>query len=251
MTRRSRGTARLAVGFLLCIAPAAFAAHPLITEDTATQGRGHFQFELTSETARVRETGTRQYVGLNTAVFTYGFIDTADVLVTVPWLKLGQPDSTHGLTDVGLDIKWRFYKTGPVSFAFKPGVTFPTGDDTKDLGAGRHTWSAYLATSVDLTPWAFHLHLGHLHNNNTFNDRVNIWHVSAAATRQVADGLKLVVDAGIDTNTDRTADSDPFFAIAGLIWSPRHNLDFDLGVRTERSDTLRAVTTLAGVTIRW
>jgi hypothetical protein len=235
----------------LCLSLPAHAAHPLITEDTGTQGSGHFQLEFTSETMRVRETGQRQHVLLNTAVLAWGFIETADLLVTVPWLRLGQPDSVQGLTDVGLDIKWRFYETGPVSFAFKPGVTFPTGDDTKNLGAGRHTWSAYVVASVDLKPWAFHLHLGHLHNNNLSNDRVNIWHASIAATYQVLDSLKLVFDTGVDTNTDRGADSDPFFAIAGLIWSVRPNLDLDLGVRTERSDSMRTVAALAGMAVRW
>jgi hypothetical protein len=251
MIRRGYAAAARIAGLLLCLPPAAFAAHPLITEDTGTQGQGRFQLELTTESMRVRETGQRQYVALNTAVLAWGFTGTADVLVTVPWLRLGQPDSVHGLTDVGLDIKWRFYETGAVSFALKPGVTFPTGDDTKNLGAGRTTWSAYLVTTVDLKPWAFHLHLGHRHNNNTFNERVDIWHASAAASYQVLDSLKLVVDAGVDTNTDRGAGSHPFFAIAGLIWSVRPDFDLDLGVRTERSDTMRAMVALAGMAFRW
>jgi hypothetical protein len=247
----SRFAPALGVALTLCLSPLAFAAHPLITEDTGTQGSGNFQLELTTESMRVREAGQRQYVLLNTAVLAYGFVETADVLVTLPWLKLGQPDSAHGLTDAGLDIKWRFYETGPWSFALKPGVTFPTGDDTKNLGAGRHTWSAYVVSSVDLKPWAFHLHLGHRHNNNLSNDRVNIWHASLATSWQVLEPLKLVLDVGTDTNTDRGTDDHPYFAIAGLIWSVRPNLDIDLGVRTERTDNMRTVATLAGLAFRW
>jgi hypothetical protein len=247
----ARTVATLAAGLLLCLSSTTHAAHPLITEDTGTQGSGNFQLELTTESMSVRETGQSQYVLLDTAVLAWGFAETADLLVTVPWLKLGQPDSTQGLTDIGLDIKWRFYETGPVSFAFKPGVTFPTGDDTKNLGAGRNTWSAYIVTTLDHKPWAFHLHLGHQHNNNLSNDRVNIWHGSLAASVQLLDPLKLVLDLGTNTNTDRGSDWHPFFAIAGLIWSVRPNLDLDLGVRSERTDSMRAVAALAGMAIRW
>ena len=116
--------------------------------------------------------------------------------------------------------------------------------------AGRATWSAYLVTSLDLKPWAFHLHLGHRHNNNLSNDRVNIWRASPATSYQPLEKLKLVVDTGIDTNTGRGADADPFFAIAGLIWSQRSNLDIDLGVRAECTDNMRTVAAQAGLAFR-
>lgn len=227
------------------------AAHPLITEDAGTQGAGHFQFELTGEYARVRERGQRQVVALNSAVLAYGFIERADVILTVPTLRLGAPDSSSGLADVGLDIKWRFLESGSLSLAYKPGLTFPTGNDARHLGSGELRWSSYLVGSLDANPWAFHLHLGHLHNNNTFNDRTKLWHASVAVVRQWGDQLKVVLDAGLSTNTDRRSDTPILFVTAGGIWSPRSNLDFDFGLRTERTDTLRALTTLVGATTRW
>jgi hypothetical protein len=253
MSRSVRRRARwLAVGLCLLGRPAAAqAAHPLITEDTGTHGLGRFQLELTTEHTTTREAGTRQVSALTSAVVAYGVADTADVLVTVPWLRLGAPVAEAGLADIGLDLKWRFYESGPLSVAFKPGLTFPTGDDARSLGVGKHTWSAYLVTTWDLKPWTLHLHLGHLHHNNTFNARVDIWHASAAVVRQLGDSLKLALDAGVDTNTDRAADSDPVFVIAGLIWSLRPDFDLDLGVKTERTDTHRANTLLAGLAWRW
>jgi len=227
------------------------AAHPLITEDTGTQGRGNFQLEFTTEHATVREAGERRYSALTNAVVTYGFLDTADLLVTVPWLRLGTPDSVSGLADVGLDIKWRFFETGSLSMALKPGITFPTGDDRRGLGVGEVSWSLYHVTSWETQPWSFHLHLGHLHHNNTFNERVDIWHASASVIRQFGDAFKLALDVGIDSNTDEDADSDPMFAILGAIWSPRHDVDIDLGFRAGRTDTRRENALLAGLTVRW
>lgn len=133
----------------------------------------------------------------------------------------------------------------------KPGVTVPTGDDERNLGTGKHTWSLYQVTSVELAPWSFHLHLGHLHHNNTFNERRDLWHASFSVIRQAGAALKLVFDTGVDTNTDRNSASNPVFATAGLIWSPWPEVDVDAGYRIEHSDNARRTALLAGLTMRW
>jgi len=248
---------RVFVILLCALAPlSARAAHPLITEDTGTQGQGNFQLELTSEHTTLRESGANQLLVLTTTAFSYGVVDSVDVILTVPHLRLGQSvangtPGAQGLTDLGLDVKWRFYEKENLSFAFKPGMTFPTGDDTRNLGTGRHTWSAYVTASYETAPWTWLLHLGHVHHNNTFSERVDIWHASGAVVRQVGETLKLMLDIGIDTNTDRSAEADPVFLVTGFIFTPRRNVDIDVGYRMESTDSLRARTLLAGLTLRW
>jgi hypothetical protein len=235
---------------------AARAAHPLITEDTGTQGRGNFQAELTNEQFTIEEDAGKQKLALTTLTLTYGVLDSVDMIVSVPYLKLGASESngtpgTQGMGDLGLDVKWRFYEEGKLSVAIKTGLTFPTGDDLLNLGAGRHTWNAYIVSSYALEQWAFHLHLGHFHFSNEFNDRVNIWHASAAVERKLTDDLRIVFDTGVDTNTDREANKELVFLVAGLIYSPRPNLDIDVGYKIESTDTLRANALLTGITLRW
>jgi len=249
-----RAACRRALGLALLWPVVVPAAHPLITEDTGTQGEGHFQFELTTEHATVKDAGSRQAVALNSAVLAYGATPHLDLLVSVQHLRLGATGtgrSEHGLADAGLDLKWRFYENGAMSMALKPGVTFPTGDAQRGLGVGKSTWSAYLVTSIDVQPWSFHLHIGHLHHNNTFNERVDLWHASAAVTRAFSESLKLVLDGGIDTNTRREDGSDPVFATLGLIWSPVRNFDIDAGYRIVQTDTIDARSWLAGLTWRF
>ncbi len=243
---------------LLCaVAPlTAEAAHPLITEDTDTQGQGHFQLELTNELGTVRESGSNRQLALSTATFSYGAVENLDVIFTLPYLQVGNSvasgaPAAQGLSDIGLDVKWRFYENKKLSFALKPGITFPTGDDTRNLGTGKSTWSAYVTTSYEATPWNFHLHLGYVRNNNGANDREQLWHVSAAAVRQVGEMLKLVLDAGIDTNTDRSGRSDPVFLVTGLIYSLHKNFDIDAGYKMEGTESWRARTLLTGIAWRW
>jgi len=240
----------------LTLSSTLYAAHPLITEDTATQGQGNFQLELTNEHSVTREGGFDQRTVLTSSVLTYGASDSADVILTVPYLRLGASALTgapaeSGFTDTGLDLKWRFYEKDRVSFALKPGLTFPTGDDKRNLGTGRVTWSAYLTASYQPGPWNLLLHLGHVHHNNSASERRDIWHASTALVRHLGETVQLVIDTGIDTNTDRSARSNPTFLITGLIWSLHKNLDLDLGYRLESSDAQRARVLLAGLAARW
>lgn len=240
---------------MLCWPVALPAAHPLITEDTGTQGAGHLQLEFTQEQLRLSRGSEKQWMALTTATVAWGFREDADLILSVPHLRAGASaldgtPSRHGLTDLGLDVKWRFYERGPLSMALKPGVTLPTGDDRQGLGVGKTTWSAYHVTTYGQPSWALHLHLGHVHHNNTSNERVDLWHASAAATVRPANTLQLVLDAGIDTHPDPDTDSSPVFVILGGIWSPRPSLDIDLGIKSERSDIHRAKTLLAGLTWR-
>jgi len=248
---------RVFVILLYALAPlSARAAHPLITEDTGTQGRDNFQAELTNEQFTIEEDAGKQKLALTKLTLTYGVVDSVDMIVSVPYLKLGASESngtpgTQGMGDLGLDVKWRFYEEGKLSVAIKSGLTFPTGDDVLNLGAGRHTWSAYIVSSYVLDQWAFHLHLGHFHFSNELNSRVNIWHASAAVERKLSGDLRIIIDTGVDTNTDREANKELVFLITGLIYSPRPNLDLDVGYKIEDSDTLRANALLTGITLRW
>lgn len=230
------------------------AAHPLITEDTGTQGQGNSQIEFTHEHSTLRQGASNQYLSLTSAVFSYGIMDSTDVILSLPYLRIGNSSSgaaASGVGDVGLDVKWRFYESGHLSLALKPGVTFASGDETRGLGTGKQGWGVFLATSYELSSWALHLHLGSFQNHNALNERVHLWHASAAVSHQLGDTLKLIVDAGIDTHTDRSAKSDPVFLIGGLIWALHKSFDIDAGYKIERSDTTHTRSLLAGVTWRW
>lgn len=135
-----------------------FAAHPLITDDTGTQGKGNTQIELTVEHGYEQEDGTRENTANTNAVFSYGVRDNVDLILTLPHRRIsseaedGSRTVNRGQGDVGLDVKWRFYEKENLSLALKPGLTMPTGDETKNLGAGRTRQSLYLTTSYDADP---------------------------------------------------------------------------------------------------
>lgn len=244
-----------AVGLWLAyVSVAAQAAHPLITEDTGTQGTGRAQLELTFERAHDHENGVREHAWRYAATYAYGWRDTMDAIVTVPYQRLRVDDGTvteaGGIGDVGLDLKWRFYERGTWSAALKPGLVFPTGDETEGLGAGRRQVGAYLIGSVDLAPWGLHLHYGQRRNRNDVGERERIRHVSFAAVREIG-SMRLVVDMGKDTAADPSVSRDPTFILGGIIVALGDDVDLDAGYKQALNDAEVDGTWLAGITLRF
>lgn len=240
---------------LLHAAPG-FAAHPLITEDTATQGRGNGQLELTAEYGHDEAADASEDALDLATVLTYGLRDNLDVLLTLPYSRAdtlvnGAATTVHGLGDVGLDAKWRFLEAGRLGMALKTGVTFATGDDARNLGAGKSNVSANLVTSYETARWGSYLHLGQLRNRNVHGERDVIHHASVALIRTVSDRLKLVADLGRFTSTDRSTNVDARFLTLGAIFGVGADFDIDIGVKRGLSDPETDTTLLLGIALRF
>lgn len=251
-------SARGAAVLLACALNASpvLAAHPLITEDTATQGQGRFQLELTAEFAADTERGIKTRSAEYATVLTYGLRDNLDVLVTLPYARLrteadGSATSVSGVSDAGLDAKWRFYERADLSVALKTGLSSPSGDETEGLGAGYWNYSINLVTSYASEPWGYHLHLGYWRNRNALGELRQIHHASVALTYQASDAWRLVGDLGNDTSPDRSYEEDRVFLTLGAILSLRENFDLDLGLRRALSAPETDTTLLFGMAWRF
>ncbi|HIJ90310.1 MAG: transporter [Desulfobulbaceae bacterium] len=238
---------------LLSSVSAAFAAHPLITDDTGTMGSGKAQLELTGEYGHDKEDGVTTKTRQGDACFTYGLSEAVDLVADLPYLHARSSDATasmteNGFSDTSLAVKWRFYEDNALSLAIKPGLTLPTGDDQEGLGAGKVTYSLFFITSKEMDPWAFHLNLGYNRNENTLDEEKNIWHASIASTLAVTENLAAVANLGIESNPDKLAGTDPAFVLAGLIYALSEKLDLDCGIKYGLNDPETDYTVLAGVT---
>lgn len=239
----------------ICSAPA-FAMHPLITDDAGTQGKGRFQLELNGQYGHDRNEEVIQHTIPAASTLTYGVVDTLDVGIGIPyqWIKTkdsGENTTHDGLGDLSVAAKWRFYETDGFSFALKPSITFPTGDKDKELGTGKMTYSLFFITTRELKPWAFHLNLGYIGNENKLDQRVPLWHASIAAEVEVAKGLKLVANTGIQRNADKESHTDPAFLLGGLIYSITEDIDMDAGYKYGLTKPEADNTILAGMTFKF
>lgn len=242
--------------FTLMLAGTGYAAHPLITDDTGTQGKGKFQLEVNGEYGRDKDEGVTTKTTQAASTLTYGISDPLDIILGIPYQHMktedaGNKNKTDGISDVTLEMKWRFYEKDGLSFALKPGVTLPTGDDEKGLGSGKTTYHLFLITTQEIKPWAFHLNLGYIRNENKNDERKNIWHASLAATVEVVKNLKIVGNLGIESDADKTSNNHPAFILGGLIYSLSENLDLDLGVKGGLTKSETDYSVLAGITFRF
>ncbi len=232
------------------------AAHPLITEDTGTQGKGKFQLEHNNEWGYKEAGATRETARTTSTSLSYGFTDNADVVATIPYLRsktseLGSIESESGRSDNGIDVKWRFHENAGWSYALKLGVTAPTGDETKGLGNGRATYSSYLVATLEKSTWAANWHVGRIANRNKVGDRDEIWHASAGGWLKIADKFNLVTDAGVVTNPDVTAPRELGWATLGIVYSPTEDFDLDTGIKAGLTQEEVDYALLLGFTYRF
>lgn len=252
----------------LFIACPSWAAHPLITDDTGTQGKNKFQLELNAqydwdkekpEDVTVKSTG-----GQAAATLSFGIAENVDLVLSLPYLWTKEKESgfltkkhyevttsEDGIGDAVLETKMRLFEIKGFSMALKPGISFPSGDDKKGLGTGKLGGQLFLIASQEVGPCAFHVNLGYIRNENGADERKDIWHASLAATWEVIKDLNLVANVGIERNPDDEADHDPAFIIGGIIYSINEIFDVDFGVKFGLTDSETNITALAGVAFRF
>ncbi len=256
---------RLVAGILLSAVLAvpglSRAAHPLITDDAGTMGKGKFQLEFNAQYDLDKEdvggVSVKTTRGEVATTLSYGIVENVDLVLSLPysWGKIEEDESItyneKGISDMVFETKWRLWEKEGYSLAVKPGIRIPTGDDKKGLGAGEIGYQAFLIGSKEIASWSFHTNIGYIHNENKVAEQRNIWHASLATTWEALKNLRFVTNIGIERNPDDTAKNHPAFLIAGAIYSIDENIDLDCGVKYGLNSSETDWSLLAGIAIRF
>lgn len=252
----------------LLLSSSAFAAHPLITDDTGTQGKGKFQLEINSEfaTDKEKENGIaiKERAGETAAALSCGIAENIDLVVGLPLQWYTQREGgmitadESGIGDMSVELKWRVLDSeeNGISLALKPGLSIPTGSEEKGLGYGRVSGGVTMIATREGRLGALHCNLGYSHSEYGIEEeneaaRNDLWHASLAAELNMTDNLRSVANIGVETNEDKTSDIHPVFLIGGLICSLTENLDIDLGLKCGLNKAETDTTFLAGLAARF
>jgi hypothetical protein len=252
------------VGFIVSVMAegTAFAAHPLITDDTGTQGKGRVQLEFIGEYGVDKENGVTEkgYEAPTVPFLSYGLTDTIDIVFGLPYASAkvedaGTTTAVRGITDASIELKARFYEKDGLSFAVKPGVSLPTGDEEKGLGNGKTSYSTFFIATKEAEPWAFHFNVGYVRNEfklveDEEANQKDIWHVSIASQVEVIKDLSLVANIGMERNPDKSSNTNPAFALGGIIYSITEKVDLDMGIKAGLNKPETDYSILAGITWR-
>ncbi|MFL6699291.1 MAG: transporter [Vitreoscilla sp.] len=207
--------------------PAAFAAHPLQTEDTGTQGAGNVEIENGFSRARFDSTTLTVYQ----PQVSVGLAATVDAIVqpSAVWLHAPGRPAASGPGDTNVDGKWRFWGSDPWSFAVRAGLLAPTSRDGLGLQHGDVSEHALLVATWDDAPTTVHANLGLTRVPRAPGTRVTVVQASAAVMQQVGERLILTADGEVDQDPDPSRKSWPGSLLGGIIWTARPGLDVDVG----------------------
>ncbi len=248
----------VALGFLavLSLAPAAWAAQPLITDDTGTQGRGGQQLEWAHGSQRVLQGLNRSRSLTGAWTYTLGASEQADVFATASFVGLRPPSgpSTSGWSHLTLGAKWRLWEleSSQTSLAIKPELLLPVSAarEARELGVGRSSYALTLIATQELSFGAVHLNVQSGRDRfRDAQDNERSLRYSAAALWDVASGWRLAFDLGQQTvRTAQGVEVRGRFVEIGTIYSPSKSQDWALGlIRSTDNDKPAAATrTLTG-----
>jgi hypothetical protein len=227
----------------LAVSTHAFAAQPLITDDTVTQGTQRWRLEIEGLDADGRRGAgdLERYDG----VLSYGLGETADVQIGAGWIRSGQ----DGVSDTAVALKWRFYERGALSFALKPGFTVPTGDEDDGHGTGRVTWGLRAIFSWAPGAISAHAHVGYRRSENKLGQRESLNEAAAAIGYQI-DRVRFVAEAARETNPVPGGRTIRYTTL-GAVWRASRDLDLDAGWRQGHGGATIDDALLIGATLRW
>lgn len=234
---------------LACLPLQALAYHPLITDDTGTQGMAGNQLEIGVD--YVDENGARgRSLGVT---YTRGLTEALDAFVGSAY-QLSDP---KGWGNVGVGLKWRFLEneTDKYSLALKPEILLPVSraDEAAGLGNGKLSYGLTFIASMETGFGELHFNLEAARNNyddSTITDRKHFWRASVAPVWAVGEHWKLALDLGVQTNADATQDATMGFVELGVIYSPDDRFDLSFGLIRDLMDG-PADTTTATVQVTW
>ena len=242
------------------------AAHPLITDDTGTQGRGKFQLELNGEISHDKETTdgveVRERAAKVAAALSAGITEDIDIVIGFPWQwsRVKQDGivaaDNNGPGDTSLEAEMALFQTGGLLSAVKPGMTFPSGNENRGLGNGKVSYGVTLIATQEWERFFVHANAAYTHNEFKLDidkdaNRRDIWHGSIAGGMEVVKDLRVVANIGLETNGDHGSNTWPAFILGGVIYSVNENLDLDFGVKGGLNRPEPDVTALAGLAWRF
>lgn len=228
------------------------AFHPLVTDDTGTQGRGRRQLEVNGEYGH----DGADHAGAAAAVLTFGLNDALDAAVGLPlqYVRPHDPEAGRaraGVSDAALELKWRLAEGRGWSLGLKPGLTLTTGDEERGLGAGRSTYRLAALAGAGAGRAQLLSNLAYSRNDNAVGERRELWHASAAAVYAAHKALRLAANVAVDSSRDPASAAAPASFVAGVLVGVLPDLDLDLGWRTGLNAAQGEDTLLAGLAARF
>ena len=228
------------------LATAAQAAQPLITDDTATQGQGGHQIEISQTQDRLRQAADRGRSRATGLTYPLGLSDQTDLFVSTSYegLRLHGQAPASGWGNSVLGVKWRLWdhEASKTSLALKPELVLPVGAaaEASGLGSGKVSYALNAIVSREMPFGTLHFNaaLSRDRMRNPLESERTVRY-SLAPVWDLSASWKLALDMGQKTTRSGTGIRvRSRFVEVGAIYSPDKNQDWALGlIRSTDNDS--------------
>ncbi len=242
---------------MLMLMPATvWAAHPLEVEDTGTEGRGNFLFELNGDYSKDNLLKSTTL----TSIITAGAGEHVDLSLEVPYRKLDPSPVTDefasGKGDLRLKLKQQIFENEvKQSMAYEITVALPTGDVDKGLGTNNVVLGVKLIDTQVCHNNAFHLNVGY----DIFGRDIKKRHFATnyavrfglAAEHKFTESFRFMTEISGENREEAEVTSRPFRFLAGVIYDISKSWYVDLGMRAGLNKYAEDYTGLASTAWRF
>jgi hypothetical protein len=232
----------------LAMAGRALAGHPMLSEDTGTQGSNNYELELGYDLSR--SDGNRTF--LFQPQFSYGVTPALDLILQPSYLTSRGPGDAraHGFGDTNLDFKWRFFGSAPLTVGVRAGLELATAQQGLGLPRDRVSPHGILVATLDVAPFGVDFNLGYANAPGDVTHRSDLFHASVGAQYALNEKLFLVSDTSLDSNPDATQAQYMLVTLVGAIYTVRPGFDIDAGYRAGLNSGSTRNQWLLGFTVR-
>jgi hypothetical protein len=233
-----------------------WATHPFDVDDTATEGKGNFLFELTGVYAKDASLKSTT----ETAFLTVGASEHTDISLEVPYLLLDPSpvtgENASGKGDVRLKFKQKIFENEVrQSLAYEIYSDMPTGDVKKGLGTNNVVWGVKLVDTQECHNNAFHLNVGY----EVFGRDMKKWHYATnydirfglAAEHKYTDSFRLLAEISGEHGEIAEKRFNPYRFLAGIIYDISKSWYVDLGAGVGLNKDAEDHSVLAGTAWRF
>jgi len=241
---------------LFAVPAAAWAVHPLAVEDTFTQGKGNYLFELNGDYLKNNAFKTTQVNGIITA----GAGKRTDVALEVPYLMLNPSEATgqyeRGTGDLRFKIKHQLFENEVhQSMGYLIYGDFPTGNADEGLGKHGVVWGFKLMDPQGCCSNFFHLNAGYevlgrdlkgLHFGNDYAITYGL-----AVEHKITEPFRFLAELKGENRREEGRYSRPFTFLAGFKYDFSRSWYVDLAARAGLNRYAEDYAVLAGTAWRF
>lgn len=250
------------ISVLLLSPVPAWATHPFEVEDTNTQGKGNYLFELDGDYIKDNSLRTTDLSGVLRA----GASAHTDFVLSIPYFLLNPSVTTNkyerGIGDVQLALKYRINENEVgQSAGFQVFTSLPSGNVDKGLGTNNVVWGVTFMDQQECHNNVLHVSAGY----ETYGRDIKKWHYATnfafkfgfALEHKFAGSLSLLTElAGefrktTDPATEAQFDSKPFTFMTGFRYDISKTWYVDLAARAGLNKYAEDYTGLVGTAWRF